>query len=260
MAKFDKVSPGTPKGQSPAFKSAWCNSVSEATAYFQERIAAGEAGGEGRNLKSSSGLVNVKNMTEGDLLRGHYVQLGDYLYDYHTDAEPLAKVKHHKLGFEGNLYDPANKGRIAIYITAVKGDPDAKTAKARIIGVCTAVVNVTDITHRFATPVDGESVLDSATSGRVEILSDITETGEQEVAVLLGGGGGDTKRTALLKATDTIPGRVGDVPGEGTDFDVVDGDEPEGAIKNWSTVAILADAYMITVQIGDFDVIVNAFC
>ncbi len=75
-----------------------------------------------------------------------------------------------------------------------------------------------------------------------------------------GGGGGGTKRTSLLKATDTIPGRTGDVPGEGVDFDVVDGDEPEGAIKNWSTVAILEDAYMITVQIGDFDVIVNAFC
>jgi hypothetical protein len=81
----------------------------------------------------------------------------------------------------------------------------------------------------------------------------------------IGGGGGGGGRTSLLKATDTIPGREVDLitgiqPGEGTDFDVIDGDEPVGAIKNWSTVAIQTDAYMITVQIGDFDVIVNAFC
>lgn len=181
MPNIPKVANGTPAEKSPAFSASWLNAVSDMLKWFLRAKASGEITSGSSPLEDSSGRVRIKNLTTEDLLRGHYVQLGDYLLD---------DIDHRKHWFDGNLYDAAEDGRIAILEKAVKS-ADTSMVRARIIGKCTARVNVTDIGHRFAAPDDGEYVLKSAASGEVEILScnKITETGEQEVTVLLGGGG-----------------------------------------------------------------------
>lgn len=74
----------------------------------------------------------------------------------------------------------------------------------------------------------------------------------------LGGAGG--KRTSLLIATNTIPAAAGGFPGDSSDFSIEDGDDPNGVIYNWSGETIGSGSYMVTIQIGDRDVIVQAFC
>lgn len=190
MTDFPKVSAGTPSDKSPTTSASWVNAVSDVAQDFQLRKAAGEAA-TGRGLTNSSGLVSVKNLTGSDLLRGAYVQLGDYLQ---------TAVGHRRPIFEGNLYDVAEDGRIAILTKAAKQNifEDART-----IGVCTARINITDTGHRFAAPSDGLSILQSAASGNVEILSTnkISGTGEQELTVLIGGGSSTSNVTSFAVVT-----------------------------------------------------------
>lgn len=47
---------------------------------------------------------------------------------------------------------------------------DGDSGPCQISGVCMALVNVTDASHRYATPASGESVLQSAITGPVRIL------------------------------------------------------------------------------------------
>lgn len=75
-----------------------------------------------------------------------------------------------------------------------------------------------------------------------------------------GGPGSGGKRTSLLIATDTIPAAAGGFPGDSSDFSIEDGDDPNGVIYNWSGETIGSGSYMVTIQIGDRDVIVQAFC
>ena len=185
MADYKKVSRGDSPFKSPAFTASWQNDVTDMLAWFRKAKASGEVLGAGGSLESSSGVVRVKNLTTADQLRGNYMQLGDYLLD---------DVSQHKHWYEGNLYDAAENGKVAILERAVKSD-DTSMVRARILGKCTARVNVTDVNHRFAVPADGESVFDSASSGDIEILGAIDGTGEQELPVLLGGGGGGVTAT-----------------------------------------------------------------
>lgn len=216
MADYRKASRGDSPFKSPAFNAAWQNDVTDMLAWFRRAKASGEVLGAGGSLESSSGVVRVKNLTTADQLRGNYVQLGAYLLD---------DVSQHKHWYEGNLYDAAENGKVAILERAVKSD-DTSMVRARILGKCTARVNVTDVDHRFAVPVDGESVFDSASSGDIEILGAIDGTGEQELPVLLGaGGGGGTVNFFRLRTTSTIsPATGGDVDdcGEGEAVTVYD--------------------------------------
>ena len=227
MADYKKVSRGDSPFKSPAFTASWQNDVTDMLAWFRKAKASGEVLGAGGSLESSSGVVRVKNLTEEDQLRGNYVQLGDYLLD---------DVSQHKHWYEGNLYDAAESGKIAILERAVKDD-DTSMVRARILGKCTARVNVTDVDHRFAVPVDGESVFDSASSGDIEILGAIDGTGEQELPVLLGGGGSgnaDLRFGVLTSALSAAEGFAS--PGEGTvqEKDLATGDDIGGdrTIKN----------------------------
>lgn len=214
MSDIPKIAKGTPAVKMPSFNAAWQNSVSEMLNWYLRMKAAGEITNISRALESSSGIVKVKNLTGSDLLRGNYVQLGDYLLD---------DVEHHKQFYEGNLYDAAESGRIAILERAVK-DGDTSFVRARLLGKCTARVNVTDTGHRFAAPDDGEYLLKSAASGDIEILSvnKISGTGEQELAVVLGGGGGRTSTTqaVFMVVTSLIDVATGDIshiiPAQGT--------------------------------------------
>lgn len=188
----------------PFMSVAWCNQLTDMLNWYGRMKASGESGGGGSALESTSGLVKIKNLTGSNLQRGHYVQLGDYL---------LTDVEHHRHWFDGNLYDAAEDGRIAIVTRAVLGSGGSTDiVAARILGRCTARINVTDTGHRFAAPDDGSYVLKSAASGDIEILSTnkISGTGEQELAVLLGGGGGSGGGLTYFVLTEAIGAATGD--------------------------------------------------
>lgn len=253
MTDFGRVNAGDSEFKSPALSASWLNAASAAAEDFQRREN-GEAGDAGRALKSSSGLVSVKNVTGSDLVRGHYVQLGDYL---------LTTVNHRRPMFNGDLYDPEENGRIAIITKAVKQNA---FEDARTIGQCTALINITDITHRYARPEDGLTVLQSATSGPVEILSvnKISGTSEQELTVLLGSGGSSAKvAAAIWIVTTQIDPATGTLPNitPGTGFAVqgeVDPDTGDLSPMDMTPVAMLnydpGETYLVDTGIYVADV------
>ena len=226
MAKFKHIASGTPRGKSPANSASWLNAVSDATAHYKNQVEGGSSSGPKPGLNREVSIIKVKNLIPStDLVRGHYVQIGESLLD---------EVDHRNLWFCGEEFADANDGKIAILRQALKAD---EIGDAQIIGVCTAVVNVTDIGHRFAKPVDGDHVFESADGGVAEILGALTETGEQEVAVSLGGFGGQIDATitaAIIKGTVPPAGLIdiapplltGDQLKKVADFGLLDADPP----------------------------------
>lgn len=179
MPAPQKVAQGKPLSASPLRSAGFVNDVVDAVSDYKQR-AAGQAGSDTPS-RISTDCLKVKNLTGQDLQRGHCVQLGEYLLD-DTDGPDFRN-----LWFEGNeVADPVDK-KWAILAVPL---PQDKIGLAQLSGVGVAIVNVTSTSHRFATPVDGAIVLDSSDGGTaIEILSPLTETGEQTVAVRMGGGG-----------------------------------------------------------------------
>lgn len=262
MPDIKKVSAGAPLGSLPSMSAGWLNSVSDMLAWYHRMKATGDSGGSGEGLADSSGIVSVKNSTGGDLVRGHVVQLGDYL---------LTDVSHRRHWYDGTTYDAADTSKIAIYTTAC---PNGIIKPARLLGKCTAVVNVSDTGHRFAEASNGSTVLASAASGDIAILSGnkISGTGEQELTVLLGGGGGggDVNLRFGIVTTEIGPATgdlTGIVPGEGEykicDTDVDGVRVPTGdpiAAMNYDPGTTYAEGIGIYVLRGTIHEVVSAAC
>lgn len=174
MGKFDSVSPGTPRGKSPANSASWINSVSKSAEHYETQVAGGQAGSEHAGTPVNPATGKVKNLTEQDLLRGHVVQIGDDLLD---------DINHRNLWYEGNKPTTDSMDKLGVVRAAIKQDA---IGVVQMIGMATAIVDVTDIEHTHAKAVDDDVVAVSATSGPMRIWSKVTETGEQEVSVLLG--------------------------------------------------------------------------
>jgi hypothetical protein len=195
MDKFSKVAAGVPSSAAPTTSAGWINSVSEAAEWYEKNIRLGQYSPTGAALDP---LVQVQNKTGADLARGSVVQLGASLLD---------EVDRDSLWFEGDVY---SDGVVAILIDPVADDEigDAKT-----VGTAVALVNVTSTGHKFAAPTAGETVLQSATEGPVQILGTIVETGEQECAVLIGDGSGvlTVRRGRVSTATVATFTHNGDV-------------------------------------------------
>jgi len=227
MPDFSPVTAGAKRN--PARSASWLNAVSAAAAHFHGQVAGGAGHGQYVDVKRDATIVKVKNLTASDLLRGHYVQIGALLLD---------EVAHDHIWLEGNLYASAESERIAILLKAAKEDD---IVKARMIGICTARVDVTDTAHRFAAPADGEFLLVSADSGPAEIISDVDATGEQEVAVLLGGsGGGGTVTIQYGRALVGVAG-MRKAPAEPTAITASD-----GTVSTWTS----ATAGVLTLASG----------
>jgi hypothetical protein len=194
MADFSHVSAGQTGGL-PYRSAGWLNDVSDTAAAFKN---VGTPGVSGKAHSIDRNAAKIKNLTGADLVRGHCVQLGEF----ELDAKDPRKI-----WFEGNLYDEAIEMRVAIVTNAVKQNARVDSV---LIGIAVAVVDVTDTDHRFAEPVDGEYILTSAANGSIEILDTVTETGEQECAVLLGagGGGGATADSGLCKIVTLVTGKT----------------------------------------------------
>lgn len=153
MPKYDKVSTATPADLSPPTSARWINSVSEAAEWYEKNIRMGVDKGFPGGGES---LVKVQNKTGADLNQGSVVELGEHLLD---------EIDRQNFWFEGNEYDD---GVLAILIEPLKDD---FIGSAQVDGPCVALVNVTNLTHQYAAPAAGDTVLQSGESGPVRILS-----------------------------------------------------------------------------------------
>jgi hypothetical protein len=159
VGTFDKVAAGTPSDDSPSNKANWINAVSEATEDYHTRKRLGQGGKAPLPLKDNDTWVKVKNLSGSDLLRGHYLQVGDYLLD---------ELDFRSLWFEGNVYSASNGRKVAVLRQAALDDD---IVKAQMSGVGVARINVRDTAHQFAEPIDTRHVLRSSDEGSIEILS-----------------------------------------------------------------------------------------
>jgi hypothetical protein len=167
-------------------------------------------------LKNSSGSVRRK----GDILK--------------IEGKVLDTVTDESIWLDG--IDPTDNCRFGIL--KYPADVD-EMVTAQVSGVCMAMVHLTEVTHDYAAAADGEYVLQSATSGPVEILFAPDGYGEQECVVRFVGVAGGLpiimfQIVELLTLADDFcgiavaraavlsrPVGVSSVPGEGYDGRVI---------------------------------------
>lgn len=193
---WPKVQPGVSRWKSPAFNSAWCNAVSESAQHYHENV---KLGGKSKPQPHSPKPIKIQNKTGADLDRGSVVELGDEL---------LTTIDPRNLWFEGNAYAD---GQAAIVQAAVL---DEEIVAVKVSGETTALVNVTSTSHGYAQATAGETVLASTSEATsIRILSPLSTTGEQEVAVLMGSGGGgstDHSHEQVLVTSNLTPATFND--------------------------------------------------
>ena len=78
MPDFTAKSPGD---YSPARSAAWVNAVSAAAAAYHGTAALGSSKGAKPERSIDRAAAKVKNLTGSDLVRGNYVQLGEFELD-----------------------------------------------------------------------------------------------------------------------------------------------------------------------------------
>src|SRR5690606_1977151 len=107
-------------------------------------------------------LIKVANLTGDDLPLGSVVQTGEYLLnvDFRFDDRYI--------WLEGNT--PADPGAVGSCAILRRPIPDGDIGEAYTCGTCRAIVDVISIDHTHATPIDGSTVLASATYGPIEIV------------------------------------------------------------------------------------------
>lgn len=187
-----KVTPGAPfiGPSSPIRSATFINSLIETNERYQQSQRLGVGVKPPAYQPRDSGKCKIKNITGGNLAAGACVQLGAFLLgeSYRFDDDE-------SFWLAGGVPDaPTPTAKYAI----LRGPlPQDKIGEAFVSGGCRALVNVSATTHTHATPVDGSTVMNSATSGPCEILSPISGTGEQLVWVRLGGEG--ISRAAIIE-------------------------------------------------------------
>jgi len=174
MSNFKRVKSGTSRLSAPTNSAGWINAVSAAAEYYQGQVAAGKTSGVNQLKNVHPATVLIENKTTLKLERGHVVQLGDDVLD---------NVDHRNLWYEGNKPSDDLNLEIAVMRTHLAVD---QIGEAQLIGVATAIVDVTNTAHTHAKPADDAIVATSANGGPMQILTELTATGEQEVAVLIG--------------------------------------------------------------------------
>ena len=112
--------------------------------------------------------------------------------------------------FEGNA--PSGDGAETVCITLNATSPEM-LSPAVITGAVGCIVDITDINHRYAVPIQGDiTKLQSFESGVIKILNPVETTGKQFCYVLLGGGpgGGEAppphnQRVRLVQPKELFP-------------------------------------------------------
>ncbi len=161
-----KLTPGQPISF-PAAE--WNRHVEASDAYHRTRSL--EEPGSPISQRRESNVVNTKNSSGADRRKGEILEF---------TGSPLTDFSDGLIWLIGD--EPQLTNGFGVLLAAA---PDGKFEECQVSGVCTALVNVTDVDHKFAQVSASTYVLQSAASGPVRILYKDSGTGEKECAVLL---------------------------------------------------------------------------
>jgi hypothetical protein len=168
-----KVSPGSPFRAPPA--TIWNNMVDAGRAFADGQLSNSDPG---PTRPRPTDLLKLKNSSAANRRKGEILKIDgkviETVTDEHIWLDGVAVTDDCRFGI---LKAPAESEEVVI---------------AQVSGVCMALVNVTDEDHTFAAAADGEYVLQSGSSGPLEILFAPAGTGELECAVRFAGGGGES--------------------------------------------------------------------
>lgn len=164
-----KASPGSPF--KPPAARIWNNMVDAGRAHADSLL---NGGAPNPIRPRETDIIKVKN-TSGALRRtGEILELSGKAIDTVTAENPwLLGIEPTGDGCLGILKEPAVSNAIA---------------SLQVSGCCMALVNVTDADHRRAIAVDGVYVLQSGSSGPIELMYAPTGTGEKTCLVRFGSG------------------------------------------------------------------------
>lgn len=206
--------PGSTIAEIPA--SAMSNALAAGDIYARERelgVATKQRGA------SRFGDMQIKNTTGANLPVGSVLEISTSLF---TESKPRAKW------FEGiEPTVPTLWPAVLLFPT-----PADKILDAKLHGVVSALVNVTDTSHESCYVKQGETVLQSTESGPIQILFKPTGTGELTCDVLLQPGAVAMWRFSLTEdmgatTTNEATGDLKTMDGTDTTSDVQFKD-PEG--------------------------------
>jgi len=145
-------------------------------------IDAGRAWADARFSSSSpnpirpreTDIIKAKNTSGASRKLGEILRVEGKAIETITAENPwLLGVEPTDTGYFGILKEPA----------AISG-----IASLQVSGCCMALVNITDEDHKRALPVDGEYVLQSGSSGPIELLYAPSGTGEKTCVVRFSNG------------------------------------------------------------------------
>ena len=166
---MSRLRPGQPLAGN--LKAAEFNRHVDAAEWYHRNKALGEGGGP-QGVAVSTDILRVKNGSGGNLGRGSVVGIGERLIT--------------SLDLRYLWYDYATPSPGAPWGILRRAAPQSAIEEAQVSGVTIARLNVTDLAHRCAYVTSGSNVLQSTFFGPVQLLEAAAETGEQEMAVLLG--------------------------------------------------------------------------
>lgn len=164
-----KASPGSPF--KPPAARIWNNMVEAGRAHADSRLN-NEAPNPIRPRETD--IIKAKNTSGAARRLGEILRIDGKAIDTVTDENKwLLGVSPTDDGYFGILKEPA----------AISG-----IASLQVSGCCMALVNITDADHKRAMQVDGEYVLQSGSSGPIELIYAPSGTGEKTCVVRFSNG------------------------------------------------------------------------
>lgn len=156
-----KVTPGMPMRRLPA---AVQNNILEAAEDYAQRRRMGTPAGR-RGVTLPTDLIKIQNNSGAARARGHVLEITGIIE---------TTFSHETLAFVGGAPTPGADKRYAI----LKEDlPDGEIGVAQVSGICAAVVNVTDATHKTATIAASTYILQSSANGPIPMFYQPAGTG-----------------------------------------------------------------------------------
>jgi hypothetical protein len=133
-----------------------------------------------RTFDVDSNIVYVRNQSAVDTDRGEVLALMNTPTDYQERL--LTKCDREKMWLPADVFDDLE----ATLVLAIDPIPAGSIGPAQVAGAGVALVNVSNVNHTHAKPVEGEVYLESGTSGPARLLHKPESTGERLCIVLLG--------------------------------------------------------------------------
>ena len=133
-------------------------------------------------------VIKVENTTGQPLPRLSVLEIDNPLGRGGNAADIQNFVLNQGIIYKGWVPTGGSERTAVITLTALR---PGEINKAVIMGIITCPVDVLDVSHRFATPIEDDTTkLESSESGNIRLVLQPSQTGTQMIDVMLGFGGG----------------------------------------------------------------------